>query len=282
MKTICFTGFSKNKKSELTNIALSLGYSVSKDVTKGLDYLCCGDSAGPSKINKAKQNNSALLSEVDFYNLPDLSARPSKSTQMTIYDSNEFLDIIWSAIDKRDEISVFYHGGTSSGKERRIIPLTLLDNFTLRAVDLSSVGHPVKSFSVGKIEISGVRMLDVPIQKRNMKSRKKYTHGLYRDISDVFLAFNDTLLGMGWHVATYNDGSGLCNRLDVCDFFKNGKPRKSPVVSLRYQPENLTRPFVCRCPEIEFISTYAHLDNAAEMFITLAYASSAEDAETEL
>lgn len=282
MKTICFTGFNKNKKSELTNIALSRGYLVSKDVIKGLDYLCCGDNAGPSKINKAKLNNSILLSEVDFYKLPTLGDTTDESAQITIYDSNDLLDIIWTAIDKKNEISMFYHGGTSSGEERRIIPLTLLDNFTLRAVDLSSFGHPVKSFNVGKIEIPGVRRLDVPIQKRNNKTREKFTHGLYKNISDVFLAFNDTLLGMGWHVATYNDDSGLCNRLDVCDFFKNGKPRKSPVVSLCYQPENLTRPFVCRCREIEFTSTYAHLDNAAEMFITLAYAGSVEEGENEL
>ncbi|WP_219552981.1 hypothetical protein [Klebsiella pneumoniae] len=103
--------------------------------------------------------------------------------------------------------------------------------------------------------------------------------GMYKNIADVHAAFVDTLQGMGWHVATYMDDSGLGSRLDVCDFFKNGKPRKTPVVSLSYQPENLTRPFVCRCRDIEFVSTYAHLDSAAEMFISLAYAGSEDESE---
>ena len=287
MKTICFTGFSKNKKNELVERATSLGYIVSKDVTKGLNFLCCGDNAGPSKINKAKQNNASLVSEENFLTFPPVEEFPAESAKetivptMTIYDESELLDLLWSAIDSNKTISIFYHGGSLDGVERSIIPLTLLDNFTLRAVDLSSSTHTVKSFSVEKIEIPGIKRLTLPENQRNKTKKKQYSAGLYKHISDVHSAFNDTLVGMGWHVATYFDDSGLCERLDVCDYFKNGKPRKSPVVSLSYQPENKTRPYVCRCRDIEFTSTYAHLDNAAEMFISLAYSGSELASEEE-
>lgn len=285
MKTICFTGFSKNKKCELTDIAKSRGYVVSKDVTKGLSFLCCGENAGPSKINKAKQNNSILLSEADFLKLPSEDHTPDElandniTPTITIYDEHELLDLIWSAIDKNKTISIFYHGGTIEGEERSIIPLTLLDNFILRAVDLSIPSHPVKAFSVEKIEISGIERLTLPTLQHKRTKKKQYSAGLYQNIADVYSAFNDTLIGMGWHIATYYDDFGICNRLDICDYFKNGKPRKTPVVSLSYQPENHTRPFICRCRDIEFTSTYTHLDSAAETFISLAYAGSDEVSE---
>lgn len=266
-------------------IAEKRGFIVKGDVIKGLCYLCCGENAGPSKISKAKQNGSELLSAVDFLNLPPLSQdldcqeNINSLPAMTIHDEHALLDILWSSIDAKKTISIIYHGGSSSGEERSIIPLTLLDNFTLRAVDLSTPNHPTKSFSVEKIEIPGIELLTLPSLKRKKSKKKRYSMGLYKNISDVHLAYADTLQGMGWHVATYFDDSGVCNRLDVCDFFKNGKPRKSPVVSLSYQPENQTRPFVCRCRDIELTTTYAHLDNAAEMFITLAYVGSDDDAE---
>ncbi len=285
MKTICFTGFGKNEKNELIEVAKQRGYSVKGDVIKGLCYLCCGENAGPSKINKAKENGSELLSAAEFLNLSPLSdvvgcdMSPDIPPTMTIHDEHELLDLLWSLIDAKKTISIVYHGGGTAGAERSITPLTLLDNFTLRAIDLSIPSHPIKTFSVEKIEVSGIERLNLPPHQSKKKKKKQYSVGMYKNIADVHAAFVDTLQGMGWHVATYMDDSGLGSRLDVCDFFKNGKPRKTPVVSLSYQPENLTRPFVCRCRDIEFVSTYAHLDSAAEMFISLAYAGSEDESE---
>ncbi|EPJ0505245.1 BRCT domain-containing protein [Klebsiella variicola] len=287
MKTICFTGFGKNEKNELIETAKQRGYSVKGDVIKGLSYLCCGENAGPSKINKAKENGSVLLSVADFLNLSPAPAMAGcdKSADtlptMTIHDEHELLDLLWSLIDAKKAISILYHGGGASGAERSITPLTLLDNFTLRAIDLSIPSHPIKTFSVEKIEVPGIERLSLPPHQSKKRKQKQYSVGVYKNIADVHSALVDTLQGMGWHVATYLDDSGLCNRLDVCDYFKNGKPRKTPVVSLSYQPENQLRPFVCRCRDIEFTSTYAHLDNAAEMFISLAYAGSEDDSEVQ-
>ncbi|EPJ5822028.1 BRCT domain-containing protein [Pluralibacter gergoviae] len=295
METICFTGFSKDRKNALITIAIALEFSVTKDVTKTLDYLCCGDNAGPSKINKAKQNGAKLLSEDEFLKfsseiisseLPAQSKTEDKiEASVTIYDESDFLDTIWAAIDDKQPISIIYHGGTQKNLARKIVPLTLLENFTLRAVDLDTPTNAVKTFTLEKIEIPGVGIFTLPEHQRVKAKRikkKKYSTGLYKNISDVHAAFEDTLLGMGWHVATYHDESGACNRLDVCDFFKNGKPRRTPVVSLSYQPDNSTRPFVCRCREIGLATAYTHLDNAAEVFISLAYAGSEEESEASL
>ncbi|WP_024911009.1 BRCT domain-containing protein [Chania multitudinisentens] len=290
-KTICFTGFDKVKKNELIDIAKLNGFIVRADITKDLNYLCCGNNAGPSKINKAKNNNSILLTCDSFYEL--LSKKSSCSAvepfdseaysaeekrPISIYDENDFLDYLWSAIDKGSKISITYHGGSREGERRSIVPLSLMENFVLRAVDLSSPGREVKSFSIGKIEIDGIENFTPPVMNGHSKpKKKKYRLGIYKNIEDVSLAFRDTLVGMGWHVATYEDEYGECIRLDVCDFFKNGKPRKTPVATLYFSPENKIRPFVCKSRDMESATTYSNLDNAAEMFLSLAYAESIDD-----
>ncbi|MGP2837047.1 BRCT domain-containing protein [Serratia nevei] len=303
IKTICFTGFDKTKKNELTDIANSNGFQVRSDVTKDLRYLCCGKNAGPSKVNKAKLNGALLLSEDEFLymssgNITPVASSPSAlvtqgksstststaiepgSPSISIHDDNEFLDFLWSSIDSGQIISIVYHGGSRCGEAREIIPLSLTKNFVLRAVDLSYSNREVKSFSLGKIEIDGFDRFYPPTNSRSSNPKKKqYQLGLYKSISDVHNAFNDTLIGMGWHVATYTNDDNECIRLDICDFFKNGKPRKTPVVTLYFEQENKTRPFVCKCREIELATTYNSLDNAAEIFMTLAYAISSDDDE---
>ncbi|RLM12848.1 BRCT domain-containing protein [Gibbsiella quercinecans] len=290
-KTICFTGFEKNKKNELTSIAGSHNYFVKSAVTKDLDYLCCGENAGPSKISKARQNGTILLSENEFIAMisnptpldslgsnnfgksqTDAPEPASEKPNITIYDDNEFLDYLWTTIEKGITISIIYHGGSRSGERRDIVPLSMTDNFVLRAVDLSSPGRDVKSFSLGSIEIDGIARFIPPNEKKSSKPQKKqYQLGIYKKISDVYEAYKDTLLGMSWYVATYSNDDNEIYRLDICDFFKNGKPRKTPIVTLYFESGNETRPFVCKCREGSFVSTYRHLDHAAEIFISLAY-----------
>lgn len=65
---ICFTGFDPDRKEELFEIAEMVGLKGVKSVTKKLAYLCCGENAGPSKKQKAEQQNSKILTEDDFIN----------------------------------------------------------------------------------------------------------------------------------------------------------------------------------------------------------------------
>lgn len=63
---VCFTGFKSDEKSELEQLAIQNDLRVRKTVTKGLDFLCAGKKAGPSKLSKAKANGARILSEEDF------------------------------------------------------------------------------------------------------------------------------------------------------------------------------------------------------------------------
>ncbi|EGT9725372.1 BRCT domain-containing protein [Salmonella enterica] len=285
MKTICFTGFDKTKKSELIQIAKDRGFVVKNNVTVGLAYLCCGEHAGPKKISKAKAIGAVLISEDSFrkselkvepvsviddvQSIKNLPVADESSKKISVYDEHPLLDYLWSAIDSGKRISIIYHGGSNPGVVRDIIPRSLNENFTLQAVDLSSNKGGVKSFAIDKIEVHGLERLIIP-DALNPRKNKHEIDFNFNSISDVYLALKDTLEGMGWYVATY-EKNGLCVRLDVCYYFKNGKPRKSPVVTLYFEPENKNRPYVCKCRVISLTNTYSNLDHAASMFLTIAY-----------
>ena len=63
---ICFTGFRKEEKAELEQKAISVGFNISRSVTKKLDYLCIGETAGPSKLQKAKEQGAEIITYEDL------------------------------------------------------------------------------------------------------------------------------------------------------------------------------------------------------------------------
>lgn len=58
---VCFTGFGP-RKAELRKAAEAAGYHVSASITKSLNYLVCGPSPGPSKIQQATERDVKILS----------------------------------------------------------------------------------------------------------------------------------------------------------------------------------------------------------------------------
>lgn len=63
---ICFTGFVASTKASLEEAARSAGLFVRGDVTKNLRLLCCGPTAGPQKVRKARQLGAIALTEQNF------------------------------------------------------------------------------------------------------------------------------------------------------------------------------------------------------------------------
>tara|TARA_R110002033_G_scaffold54_1_gene848 strand:- start:999 stop:1691 length:693 start_codon:yes stop_codon:yes gene_type:complete len=63
---ICFTGFAKQDRAQLEELATDSGFIVRKDVTKNLHMLCTGKNAGPKKVNKAHTDGAAIFDEAAF------------------------------------------------------------------------------------------------------------------------------------------------------------------------------------------------------------------------
>lgn len=63
---VCFTGFGLTEKDDLAKVAELAHLRVVSSVTKDLQYLVAGDSAGPVKLQKAKDQGTKVLSKSEF------------------------------------------------------------------------------------------------------------------------------------------------------------------------------------------------------------------------
>ena len=58
---ICFTGFDATEKIKIEKICKTLNITKISDISKSMDYLICGATAGPSKIKKAIANKTCIV-----------------------------------------------------------------------------------------------------------------------------------------------------------------------------------------------------------------------------
>ena len=63
---VCFTGFGVSEKESLIELASQHNFNVVKSVTKKLDFLVGGISAGPKKIEKAELQGVQFLTADQF------------------------------------------------------------------------------------------------------------------------------------------------------------------------------------------------------------------------
>ncbi len=71
---ICITGFETARKHELKALAEAADLRVITTVTKGVQVLIAGKTAGPTKVADAKEQGAAILSEAVFTALLDDAA----------------------------------------------------------------------------------------------------------------------------------------------------------------------------------------------------------------
>lgn len=65
-RSVCFTGFTALEQEALMQLASQKGLTVSKSVTKSLDYLVTGPNVGPVKLTKAKSQGVRVITSEDF------------------------------------------------------------------------------------------------------------------------------------------------------------------------------------------------------------------------
>ncbi len=63
---VCFTGVASAEKEELGALSEQRGYRVVTSVTKDLDYLVAGETAGPAKLEKARKQGTKVVAKEDF------------------------------------------------------------------------------------------------------------------------------------------------------------------------------------------------------------------------
>lgn len=78
---VCFTGFSKADKAGLTELAESAGMKVATGVSASLDFLCCGDNAGWSKMKKANELGVPLVRDEQIRLLVETGELPESYSE---------------------------------------------------------------------------------------------------------------------------------------------------------------------------------------------------------
>jgi hypothetical protein len=74
---ILFTGFKKDRRAELEDIAQAAGMVVRKNVTANLDFLCAGSNAGPTKIAEALDRGVMVLDEQQLLRMLETGEVPA-------------------------------------------------------------------------------------------------------------------------------------------------------------------------------------------------------------
>jgi len=80
---VCFTGFRDEERATLEAEALAVGVVVKTSVTKTLAVLVTGETPGPSKVEKARNQGAAILNAEEFRQMlatGEVSVAPTKAT----------------------------------------------------------------------------------------------------------------------------------------------------------------------------------------------------------
>lgn len=64
--SICFTGFTATTGQSLKDIAVERGWVVNASVAKSTTHLCCGDNAGPKKVETARNQGVKIITQEQF------------------------------------------------------------------------------------------------------------------------------------------------------------------------------------------------------------------------
>lgn len=67
--SICFTGFTASAAEIMKATATSLGFAVNASVAKSTTHLCCGDNAGPKKVETARKQGVRIITEAEFHHM---------------------------------------------------------------------------------------------------------------------------------------------------------------------------------------------------------------------
>lgn len=134
-------------------------------------------------------------------------------------------DRLKEACECGEVLRIRYHGGTQPGTVREIYPVQVMSE---RIMARCLASNAEKMFIVDKIELCPDADLTY---KAQVRAKQKVVS--YRDIAEFYADCKAELESLGWHIDVDSDG------ISLCEYFKNGKPRKTPTVSLTYSP------FVC-------------------------------------
>jgi hypothetical protein len=133
-------------------------------------------------------------------------------------------DLLKSAVDSGQRVTLVYLGGSSPGRPRPVVPLLLTDEDLVAVEPGSSTRKTYKVSRIASVQVGEAVSPAQPTAPANLPSLVPGAESLSAYVEVV----RPELLACGWHLHESEDSFGVGTR------FKNGKPRKTPSVLISY------------------------------------------------
>jgi hypothetical protein len=134
------------------------------------------------------------------------------------------LEVITQAIKANQEISIVYNGGSRPGQERHVTPLSL-NGDNLIVFEFGS--YVRKTYKLQKI--ASIAAPDHAVIKNDNAIQPEISDIPYlSSLQEYIEHFKKELVDYGWYLRESESS------FSVASYFKNGKPRKSETIIIRY------------------------------------------------
>ncbi|MPY25153.1 BRCT domain-containing protein [Shewanella sp. YLB-07] len=118
---ICFTGFAKQQRKDLEELATESSFIVRKAATKNLHILCAGGNAGPKKVATAKADGAVILSPEGFIQLV-------RTGEISSADADKLSKLLNGRNEKISKLQDEQYLSLYQGYTEHDLKLTLLSN----------------------------------------------------------------------------------------------------------------------------------------------------------
>ncbi len=134
-------------------------------------------------------------------------------------------ELLRSAAEAKELVTLAYNGGSHPGQPRKVVPLSLqLDELVAVEPGARASKH-YKLFKIAWVELPNGERADNTDVDPVPPSADGPALPTLREYTERYLP---ELIKDGWHVVHTDISIGLAT------YFKNGKPRKTPTISIQY------------------------------------------------
>lgn len=201
------------------------------------------------------------------------------------------VELLQQAISNGEVVTIIYNGGSRPGQPRSLIPLSLTNEDLVAREPAARITKSFKLQKIASASLSNGEALDnpnaIPIAPPQAPS--------FSTLAEYSAYLSSDFRAAGWNVI---EGE---NYLAVGTYFKTGKPKKTPSVSIQFIDRSIEELLDWETGEISTQSreltgrerpwrvsswrqpqgkSFAQLQNAAEMFIQEVRASNPSTAST--
>lgn len=140
-------------------------------------------------------------------------------------------ELLRSVAGSSEIVTVVYNGGSHPGQARKTVPLSVGDGNVILAEDGADFHKSYKLSTIASVELSSGKRAE----NRDATRDPEPSAPAMETLSQYAEFFGSELRAAGWNVISTDE------QLAVGGYFKNGKPRRSMLVSIAYHEPALNQ-----------------------------------------